>query len=99
MKSFSEFADEDERPFDGEKVRIDNLLNKEIILKRFKVRPSKYKDKSDRCATVQFSESEDGVDKIFFTGSNVIIDMLVKYEQHLPFKTVIKKIDRYYTLA
>lgn len=99
MKCFSDFAAPEELSFDGEKVRIDSLLNKPIILKKFKVRPSKYKDRSDRCATVQFSESENSSDKIFFTGSNVIIDTLEKYKDELPFMTTIKKIERFYTLS
>lgn len=101
LHKFSDFAENDEKPLDGEKARIDNLLNRQIVLTRFKIRPSKYKDKSSDCATVQFWEYGDinQTRKIFFTGSSVIIDMLKKYEDKLPFLTTIKKIDRYYTLS
>lgn len=99
MKKFSDFAKDDELPFDGEKVRVDNILNKEIIIERFRVRNSKYQNKGGKCATVQFTETEGGEHKIFFTGSNVVIDMLEKYESELPFATTLKKIDRYYTLS
>ena len=98
MKHFSEFAKED-LPFEGEKVRGDSLLNKEIIIVKYKVRPSKYKDKCRNCATVQFKESEEDSNKVFFTGSEVLIDMLEKYKEELPFIATIRKIDRYYTFS
>lgn len=99
MHKFAEFAQEDEKPIDGEKVPIASILNQEIIITKFKVRPSKYKDKSDECATVQFYIEGENRNKIFFTGSSVIISMLKKYEKELPFLTVVKKIDKYYTLS
>lgn len=98
IHSFSDFAQDDEQPLDGEKVKIDHLLNKPIVITRFKIRASKF-DKSPRCATVQFYEPENKTRKIFFTGSNVIIDLLDKYGDKVPFQTIIKKIDRYYTLT
>lgn len=100
VHSFSEFA-EDEQVFDGAKERIENILNKEIIILKFKVSESKYKDSNSKtCATMQFVEvGKENERKIVFTGSNVIIELLQKYKEQLPFKTVIKKIDRFYTLT
>ena len=86
-------------PFEGEKVRVDSLLNKEIIIVKYKIRPSKYKHKCRNCATVQFKESEEDSNKVFFTGSEVLIDMLEKYKEELPFMATIRKIDRYYTFS
>ena len=84
MERFGDFVDNAERPFSGDKVKINDLLNREIIIERYKIRPSKYKDKGDQCATVQFKEREDGAEKIFFTGSSVIIGQLEKYSERLP---------------
>ena len=98
IHSFSDFAQDDEQPLDGEKVKIDHLLNKPIIITRFKIRTSKF-DKSPKCATVQFYEKDNKTRRIFFTGSNVIIELLEKYGEKVPFQTTIKKIDRYYTLT
>ena len=98
MKKFSDFAKED-LPFTGDKVRINDIIDKEIIIVKFSVRPSKYKDKVSEYAIVQFQEAEDGEMKIFFTGSQVIVDMLRRYAEELPFATTIRKIDRYYTLS
>lgn len=51
------------------------------------------------CVAVQFYEPDNPEKRIFFTGSGVIQDLLVKYNDNLPFKTVIKKIDRYFTFT
>ncbi len=99
IRSFADFAKDDEQPLDGEKVKLDHFLNKEIIITKIKVKSSKYKDKSPNYATVQFYEPENSTRRIFFTGSSVVIKQLEKYEDMIPFKTIIKKIDRYYTLT
>lgn len=99
MHRFSEFAADDEKPLDGEKVRIDSILNKEIVICAFNVKMSKYKDHGDKCATVQFYEVTDERKRIFFTGSGVVISMLEKYKDEVPFITTVKKVDRYYTLS
>ena len=41
MERFSDFAADDEKPLDGEKERIDNILNKEIIISAVKITSSK----------------------------------------------------------
>lgn len=86
--------------FDGKKISIELILNQEILIKSFKIGNSKYKTKE--YATVQFNNlnSENGSENfIFFTGSGVIIDQLNQNKEHLPFLTIIRKIDKYYTLS
>ena len=41
----------------------------------------------------------DGQHRVIFTGSDVLIEQMEKYEAEVPFATTIKKIDRYYTLS
>lgn len=82
--------------FDGEKKRIDDILNQEILILRFKIKKS-VKREGTLYATIQFKL--DGADGILFTGSLVIIDQLERYEEHVPFYTTIKKIDRYFTMS
>ncbi len=66
-KRFSDFAEE-EKAIDGDKVKIESILNKEIRVTDYKVKKSKYaKNNSEQCLTVQFEI--DGTKKIFFTGS------------------------------
>lgn len=99
MKRFTDFAQEGS-PFDGEKVKLSSILNKEICILQFKIKKSKYQDKGGFYAIIQFTETdENGEHKIVFTGSGVIMDMLERYKNELPFATAIRKIDKYYTLT
>jgi len=92
---FSDFAEES-KVFDGDKIRIDDILNQEILIIDFKIKDSK-KRQDTLYATIQFKI--DDVNHIVFTGSGVLIDQLEKYKDSLPFYTTIKKIDRYYTFT
>lgn len=96
-KRFSDFAQE-EGPLDGEKTKLDSILNLEIVITGYKVKQSKYgSSNSGQCLTVQFEH--DGVRKIFFTGSEVLMQQFEKYGKEIPFAATIKRIDRYYTLS
>lgn len=92
---FSDFADES-KAFDGDKKKLDDILNQEILILDFKVKDSKQCIGS-KYLTIQFKID----DKTFivFTGSMVLINQLEKYKDNLPFYTVIKRIDKYYTLT
>lgn len=93
-KRFSDFAEE-ESFLDGEKFRIDEILNKEILVTDYKIKDSKYND--SKCLKLQFEI--DNEKHIIFTGSNVLIDQVKKYEDEMPFLTMIKKINKYYTFT
>lgn len=98
MKKFSEISNEEER-LEGEKVKLDDILNQDIIIKGFTLAQSKFsKNKSGMYATVQFSYYV-GEKHVFFTGSDVIIEQLQKYKVEMPFMTQIKKINKYYTFT
>ena len=92
---FSEFAEE-AKHFEGDKKKIEEILNKEILILDFKIKESKQR-KDTLYATIQF-KLEDKI-YILFTGSSVIIDQLTKYKDNIPFFTTIKKIDKYYTFS
>lgn len=99
MKKFSDFSSEGD-VFDGEKVKLATLLDKEICILQYKIRRSKYQDKHENYAIVQFTDTgENGEHKIFFTGSGVVMEQLEKYEDALPFQTTLKKIDKYLMLS
>ena len=55
------------------------------------------KNKSGEYLTIQFELN--GNKRIFFTGSDVLIDQIKRYGKEIPFETVIKKINRYYTFT
>jgi hypothetical protein len=96
-KRFSEFATDD-RPLAGEKVRIESILNQEILITGYRLTESKFsKSNSPKCLTVQFSQGEP--QHVFFTGSSVLINQLEKYGEEIPFLTTIRKIERYYSLT
>ncbi len=96
-KRFSDFA-EDDRPLAGEKVKIDSILNQEILITGCRLTDSKYsRSNSTRCLTVQFEQN--GEQHVFFTGSAVLMNQLDKYGGEIPFLATVKKIERYYTLS
>ena len=97
---FSDFA-EPGGPLEGPKVRIEEVLNLEIIILAFRMKASKYQQKSaPDCLTIQFEYPDrPGEKHVIFTGSAVLIDQLKQYEDKLPFMATIKKKDRYFTLT
>jgi hypothetical protein len=97
MKRFSDFAIE-ENPIDGDKVKIDEILNKEIEITAYRIKNSKFEErKHAKCVTIQFKL--EGQLKIFFTGSEVIMNQIEKYKDEIPFMATIKRNYRYYTFT
>lgn len=94
-KRFSDFAS-DSAVMDGEKMKIANVVDKEIEVISFKVSDSQYK-KNERCLTLQFKLC--GEKHVIFTGSNVLIEQCEKYKDEMPFMTVIKQVEKYYTFS
>jgi ribosomal protein S8 len=92
---FSDFAEES-KSFEGDKKKIEDILNKEILILDFKIKDSKQRQNS-LYVTIQFRMDDNTF--IVFTGSTVLINQLEKYKENLPFFTVIKRIDKYYTLS
>jgi hypothetical protein len=99
MKKFSDFAQEPQ-PLEGDKLRLDDVINQEIIITAFDIRTSRYsKNKSGKYLTLQFKHSGSDELLILFTGSDILIEQILKYEEEIPFMTTIKKINKYYTLS
>ncbi len=97
---FSDFA-ANEGPMDGKKVRIDEVLNVEIVLLAFRMKESKYKSSSaSDCMTLQFEyPDKPGEHYVLFTGSTVLMDQLQRYQDKLPFLATIRKFDKYFSLT
>lgn len=100
VRRFSDFATND-KPLEGEKKRIDDVVNLEITVTGAKVRESKYKEETGRkrYMTLQFEMEGSENKNVLFTGSEVLIGQIEKYREYLPFATKIQKIDRYYTFT
>jgi len=97
MKRFADF-NTDQAPLDGEKIRLEDILNVEVLVIGFNIRKSKYgKNASGKCLALQIEI--DDVRRLVFTGSDVMISQLEKYGGEIPFLTTVRKIDRYYTLS
>ena len=92
---FSDFAEES-KVFDGDKKKIKEILNKEILVLDFKLKESKH-HRGTQYVTIQFKI--DNMIYILFNGSRVLAAQLEKYKDNLPFYTVIRKIDKYYTFT
>lgn len=96
-KRFSDFADEPAL-LHGSKLKIEDILNQDILIIGYRVTDSKFKDgKSSSCLTIQFEMSEER--HILFTGSRILLEQIEKYKAHIPFLATIKKVDRYYTFT
>ena len=100
VRRFSEFATDD-KPLEGDKKRIDDVVNLEVTITGARVRESKYKEETGRkwYMTLQFELEEGDRKNVLFTGSEVLIGQIEKYQEYLPFATKIQKIDRYYTFT
>lgn len=91
---FSDFLEEDVG-LEGDKKKIDDVLNKEILVVGSRIGRSKYRDKD--YLTLQF---ENGGDKyVVFAGSEVLMKQAQKYKDKMPFHTTIKKVNNYYTMS
>ena len=92
---FSDFAAPN-TVMDGDKIKIDDVLGKEIEVIAYKITDSKFK-KDEKCLKLQFIL--EGEKRVLFTGSNVLIEQCVAYEDKMPFLAVIIKVDKYFTFS
>jgi len=102
MQKFSDFADTSVTPIiDGKKVPLDEILDKEIIVLKYRIKKSKFSEaKNPDCLTVQFAYPDnEAVHFVFFSGSSVLMQQLTKYEDKIPFSAVIKKVGKYFTFS
>ena len=93
MKSFKDLGIKPNvNAFIGEKIKIERILNKEIIVHDFEIKPSKF---DGEVLTLQIQVSEEKL--IVFTGSKVLIDIVKRVpKSDFPFKTTIVKENEYF---
>lgn len=98
MKRFSDFAADEINALTGDKIKIEEILGKEIVVIGYKIADSKYQRKdNDKVLTLQFKL--DGENRILFTGSNVLMEQIKKYKNEIPFLTKIEKVNKFYTFT
>jgi len=95
LKKFSDFA-KNEEVMIGNKIKIDNILGREIQVLGYKINKSKYKTDS-KLLTLQIILNKE--ERVVFTGSNVLIEQCEKYKNEMPFLAKIEKIDKFYTFT
>ncbi len=96
-EEYPEFSDFSEDVIlDGDKLRIDEILNKRILVKGFLIRDSHQK-KGTQYVTIQYDL--DGTPHVTFTASGKLMDQLNKYKDKIPFYATIRKINRSYSFS
>lgn len=74
--------------FEGDKIKIDRILNKEIIVQDFKIEKSKFEKGNGKCLYLQIVV--DGAKRVVFTSSSSLMEMIQQVPQSsFPFKTTI----------
>ena len=91
---FSDFA-VGETKLDGEKVKLKDILNQEILVTGHAIHRSKFKD--ENYLTLQFEK--DNERKVVFTGSCVLMDQIEKYADKIPFFATIRDFGKYYAFT
>lgn len=92
VKSFKDFDIELTRTaLTGDKIDMDDLLNREIVITAFSIDTSKFPEKGNGMRlTLQFII--DGRERVVFTGSLQLQDLIKKVDQNnFPFSTTIIK--------
>ncbi len=95
MKSFKDLGVKPAvQGFSGDKIAIDRILNREIVVHQYKVVDSKFEGKG-KCLHLQIGLG--GEMRVVFTGSVILIDALNQLAPNdLPFKaTIVKENKRY----
>jgi len=96
MNSFKDFGIKPtEKAFEGDKVKIERILNKEIVVYDFKIGKSKFENGSGDVLTLQIHV--DNSKRILFTGSSTLMEMVKQVpKEKFPFTTtIIKENDRF----
>lgn len=95
-RRFADFSKEAIQNLEGKKVAIKDIMDKELLIKAYRVFPSKV-GSGKECLQMQFEL--DGADCVVFTNSAILIRQMAQYAGELPFLATIQKRNQYYTLS
>jgi len=81
--------------FEGDKIKIDRILNRQIIIEKFKIDKSNFDKGTGKRLTLQINL--DNTKRIVFSGSGNLMDMITQVpENGFPFQTtIIKENERF----
>jgi hypothetical protein len=100
VQKFSDFMDENDNALPGKKIRAAECMNRNIVIRGYRIFPSKHRDNSTCLALqIEMKEEMDGGKRVLFTGSRVLQDQIRKYKDHLPFETKITKTGDWMSFA
>lgn len=96
MKDFKSFGIKSEvSSLQGDKIKIMKVLNQEIIIEKYTIKDSKYKEKTEKCLSLQIRKNN--VQNVIFTGSSVLMSMIKQVpEDAFPFTTTIVQTNEYF---
>jgi len=77
---------------DGKKKKIEEIIGKPIFVLAYRVKKSKYADKSGDCLTIQYEF--EGERYVSFSGSVVLLKQLEECKDELPLEATIEKVQR-----
>lgn len=94
MKKFGSLEIEPpKKMFNGDKISIYDVLNKEVIVHRFRIGPSKYQDKGNGIR-MDLQLEIDNVERLLMTGSNIMMEQIkLVQDEDFPFTTTIIKLN------
>lgn len=95
VHKFSDFA-KDECGLSGEKIAIAEILNKEVIVKAYRIIKSKA-IQGKECLQLQIEFNS--IDRVTFTNSLILIRQSQEYADKMPFIATIIKNGSYYTFS
>lgn len=91
MRTFKEFGIKPiSKSFIGDKIKIDRIVNREIVVLDYKVEESKYSkgNGNNKCLYLQIELN--GTHHVVFIGSAVLMEMIQQVPaEDFPFKTTI----------
>lgn len=96
MNQFKDFGIKPQsKAFEGDKIKIDRVLNKNISVHDFKIEQSKFEKGTGKCLFMQIEV--DGQKRVLFTGSASLMDMIQQVDKsQFPFETtIIKENERF----
>lgn len=98
MKKFTDFGITIEKKgFTGDKIKIERLLNREIVVHAYEIKPSKFEGK-DKCLHLQISLN--GTMHVVFIGSKSLMEIIEKVpKEDFPFETTIVKPDQQFIFS
>lgn len=94
MKDFAEFDIAAKKSFVGNKIYIESILEKPVVIEFFDIRPSKKNDGTE-CLYMQIKH--DGVDHVVFSSSTFLMEPLRRLSAtDFPFSAKIVRVNRHF---